>query len=74
MDVNFKRLSIMTDLLKRCGASCIELVHQDFLTVEAGSTDASNVDYILMDPTCSGSGKYCCSNLLQKIALTTKKL
>ncbi|XP_059141753.1 28S rRNA (cytosine-C(5))-methyltransferase-like [Physella acuta] len=56
MDVNFKRLNIMSDLLKRSGASCIELVHQDFLTVEASSSDASNIDYILMDPTCSGSG------------------
>ncbi|GFR79785.1 ribosomal RNA small subunit methyltransferase F [Elysia marginata] len=56
LDRDFKRLSTMTRLVGNSGATCVELIHQDFLTVEPTSADAEAIKFILVDPSCSGSG------------------
>ncbi|XP_020641827.3 28S rRNA (cytosine-C(5))-methyltransferase [Pogona vitticeps] len=55
-DLDAKRLATMNTMLVRSGATCCELAHQDFLTTDPGDSKYSKVQYILLDPSCSGSG------------------
>ncbi|XP_020796475.2 probable 28S rRNA (cytosine-C(5))-methyltransferase isoform X2 [Boleophthalmus pectinirostris] len=59
LDLDPKRLSTMSTLLLRAGATCQTLQHQDFLKVDPQSPEYSEVEYILLDPSCSGSGMVC---------------
>lgn len=47
----------MATLLARAGVSCCELAEKDFLTVSPSDQRYSQVQYILLDPSCSGSGE-----------------
>lgn len=58
-DLDAKRLSTMATLLLRAGVTCHQLSHQDFLKVDPQSPEYSEVEYILLDPSCSGSGMVC---------------
>ncbi|XP_053940764.1 28S rRNA (cytosine-C(5))-methyltransferase [Cuculus canorus] len=55
-DVDTKRLATMNTLLMRAGVTAFQLAQQDFLTVDPGDPKYRNVAYILLDPSCSGSG------------------
>ncbi|MBN3293924.1 NSUN5 methyltransferase, partial [Polypterus senegalus] len=55
-DLDPKRLSTMSTLLLRAGVTCQELAHVDFLKVNPEDPKYSQVEYILLDPSCSGSG------------------
>lgn len=55
-DLDAKRLATMSTLLLRAGVTCQELDHQDFLKVDPNSSQFKDVEYILLDPSCSGSG------------------
>ncbi|KAK6473442.1 putative 28S rRNA (cytosine-C(5))-methyltransferase [Huso huso] len=55
-DLDPKRLSTMSTLLLRAGVTCHELANQDFLTLNPEDPRYSQVEYILLDPSCSGSG------------------
>uniref|UniRef100_A0A8D0G5X0 28S rRNA (cytosine-C(5))-methyltransferase n=1 Tax=Sphenodon punctatus TaxID=8508 RepID=A0A8D0G5X0_SPHPU len=55
-DLDAKRLTTMSTMLMRAGATCYQLAHQDFLAADPGDPKYSNVKYILLDPSCSGSG------------------
>lgn len=56
-DQDAKRLASMATLLARAGVSCCELAEQDFLTVSPSDQRYCQVQYILLDPSCSGSGE-----------------
>ncbi|XP_040009851.1 probable 28S rRNA (cytosine-C(5))-methyltransferase [Xiphias gladius] len=58
-DLDAKRLATMSTLLNRAGVSCQQLANQDFLKVDPGSPQYKDVEYILLDPSCSGSGMVC---------------
>lgn len=58
-DLDAKRLSTMATLLLRAGVTCHQLSHQDFLKVDPQSPEYTEVEYILLDPSCSGSGMVC---------------
>uniref|UniRef100_UPI0037E71662 28S rRNA (cytosine-C(5))-methyltransferase isoform X2 n=1 Tax=Semicossyphus pulcher TaxID=241346 RepID=UPI0037E71662 len=58
-DLDAKRLATMSTLLLRAGVTCQQLAHQDFLKVDPDSSQFKNVEYILLDPSCSGSGMVC---------------
>ncbi|TRY92370.1 hypothetical protein DNTS_012358 [Danionella cerebrum] len=58
-DLDAKRLSTMSTLLLRAGVTCHQLANQDFLTVDPQSSEYKEVKYILLDPSCSGSGMVC---------------
>lgn len=68
-DLDAKRLSTMSTLLLRAGVTCHQLANQDFLKVDPQSSEYKEVEYILLDPSCSGSGNYyvkmnhCISNI-----------
>ncbi|XP_054905867.1 probable 28S rRNA (cytosine-C(5))-methyltransferase [Poeciliopsis prolifica] len=58
-DLDGKRLSTMSTLLLRAGVSCHQLANRDFLTVDPDDPQYKDVEYILLDPSCSGSGMVC---------------
>lgn len=47
----------MATLLARAGVSCCEVAEKDFLTVSPSDQRYGQVQYILLDPSCSGSGE-----------------
>ncbi|XP_033642361.1 probable 28S rRNA (cytosine-C(5))-methyltransferase [Asterias rubens] len=51
-----KRLSLMSRLTKPTGATNLDLTNHDFLKVNPTDEKFRNVNYILLDPSCSGSG------------------
>ncbi|NXN37379.1 NSUN5 methyltransferase, partial [Rhinoptilus africanus] len=55
-DVDTKRLATMNTMLMRAGVTSFQLAQQDFLTVDPADPKYSKVTYILLDPSCSGSG------------------
>uniref|UniRef100_A0A8C3WZP3 28S rRNA (cytosine-C(5))-methyltransferase n=1 Tax=Catagonus wagneri TaxID=51154 RepID=A0A8C3WZP3_9CETA len=55
-DLDAKRLASMATLLARAGVSCCELAERDFLAVSPSDQRYRQVQYILLDPSCSGSG------------------
>ncbi|NXX29861.1 NSUN5 methyltransferase, partial [Nicator chloris] len=55
-DVDPKRVATMSTLLTRAGVTGCQLAQQDFLTVDPRDPKYSRVTYILLDPSCSGSG------------------
>ncbi|XP_055064031.2 28S rRNA (cytosine-C(5))-methyltransferase [Misgurnus anguillicaudatus] len=58
-DLDAKRLATMSTLLLRAGVTCQQLANQDFLKVDPQSSEYKEVKYILLDPSCSGSGMVC---------------
>ncbi|KAJ3586371.1 hypothetical protein NHX12_012770 [Muraenolepis orangiensis] len=58
-DLDAKRLSTMSTLLLRAGVRCHQLANRDFLKVDTGDPEFKDVEYILLDPSCSGSGMVC---------------
>ncbi|XP_020493834.2 probable 28S rRNA (cytosine-C(5))-methyltransferase [Labrus bergylta] len=58
-DLDAKRLATMSTLLLRAGVTCQQLANQDFLKVDHDSSQFKDVEYILLDPSCSGSGMVC---------------
>lgn len=56
-DIDTKRLSTMSTLLLRAGVTCHQLANEDFLKVDPLSPAYKDVKHILLDPSCSGSGK-----------------
>lgn len=62
-DLDARRLATMSTLLLRAGITCQQLAHKDFLKVDADNPEYKDVEYILLDPSCSGSGM-----LLNKLA------
>lgn len=56
-DLDAGRLASMATLLARAGVSCCELAEQDFLAVSPSDQRYRQVQYILLDPSCSGSGE-----------------
>lgn len=55
-DLDAKRVATMSTLLLRAGVTCHQLAHQDFLKVDPDCPKYKDVEYILLDPSCSGSG------------------
>ncbi|XP_013857167.1 28S rRNA (cytosine-C(5))-methyltransferase [Austrofundulus limnaeus] len=58
-DLDAKRLATMSTLLLRAGVTCHQLANQDFLKVDPDCPQYKDVEYILLDPSCSGSGMMC---------------
>ncbi|XP_065656856.1 28S rRNA (cytosine-C(5))-methyltransferase isoform X2 [Hydra vulgaris] len=55
-DLDFNRLKLMQKLLKKSACTSVKTKHQDFLKVQHCHPLYSKVEYILLDPSCSGSG------------------
>jgi putative methyltransferase len=48
------RFTVLKERLKRAGATCVSPVLSDFIQINPG--DYGDTEYILVDPSCSGSG------------------
>ncbi|CAI2170921.1 9668_t:CDS:2 [Funneliformis geosporum] len=55
-DLDKKRLRLLEKLTQKAGCKNIEAVHGSFLDVDPLDERYSKVEYILLDPSCSGSG------------------
>ncbi|RIA97350.1 S-adenosyl-L-methionine-dependent methyltransferase [Glomus cerebriforme] len=55
-DLDKKRLKLLEKLTQKAGCKNIEAVHGSFLDVDPLDKKYSKVEYILLDPSCSGSG------------------
>ncbi|XP_026501597.2 28S rRNA (cytosine-C(5))-methyltransferase [Vanessa tameamea] len=51
---NEDRYKTLCDFVERTGSKCVETLHKDSLEIRRG--DCDDVEYILLDPSCSGSG------------------
>ncbi|XP_077283877.1 uncharacterized protein LOC143909659 isoform X2 [Arctopsyche grandis] len=49
-----KRFDVLSQFVEASGATCVKLINKDVTLLRR--TDCPNVDYILLDPSCSGSG------------------
>lgn len=64
MEIDAKRFEILCSQIKTTHAFCVKPIKQDALTLDPQRY--LDVEYILVDPSCSGSGKILLS-LLSKI-------
>ena len=55
-DISSRRLKTMDKLLKKAGVTNCETINSDFLKIPHADEKFQNVDCILVDPSCSGSG------------------
>lgn len=50
-----RRFKTLCDFVEVTNSRCVETINKDALTVD--STQCPNIEYILVDPSCSGSGE-----------------
>jgi len=55
-DLDRKRLEVLKKQTKKVAAENVDAIHQDFLKTNPSEDRFVNVKYILLDPSCSGSG------------------
>ncbi|KAI5634669.1 16S rRNA methyltransferase rsmB/F domain-containing protein [Phthorimaea operculella] len=49
-----RRYHTLCDFVEKTGSKCVETLHKDALELKRGDYD--DVEYIILDPSCSGSG------------------
>lgn len=54
VEFNTKRFVSLNKMVESSGATCVKTINRDVITLT--SQDCPNVDYVLIDPSCSGSG------------------
>lgn len=54
-EMNEKRFGLLNEFVEKSGATCVTTLQKDVLTLK--SDECPDVEYILVDPSCSGSGK-----------------
>ncbi|XP_026742575.1 probable 28S rRNA (cytosine-C(5))-methyltransferase [Trichoplusia ni] len=65
---NEKRYQTLSEFVVRTGSTCVETFHKDSLEIKRGDMD--DVEYILLDPSCSGSGMdFCVHNYIESTRL-----
>ncbi|ORX55467.1 S-adenosyl-L-methionine-dependent methyltransferase [Piromyces finnis] len=55
-DLDKRRLGLLKRLTTKAGCSCIEPLNENFLEADPNDPKYADVEYILLDPSCSGSG------------------
>jgi len=51
-----RRCNTLKSMMEHLGATCVIVEHKDFTDIDPASHP--DVEYILVDPSCSGSGKH----------------
>lgn len=62
VEFNTKRFESLNKMVECSGATCIKTINRDVITLTA--KDCPDVEYVLIDPSCSGSGKCCIAKML----------
>ena len=57
-DLDARRAETMRRMCAKAGASCVQIASCDFLEVDAHDLKYANVEYVIVDPSCSGSGEH----------------
>ncbi|XP_030764174.1 probable 28S rRNA (cytosine-C(5))-methyltransferase [Sitophilus oryzae] len=60
-----KRFDVLNKIVETSGSKCIKAINKDVL--ECNSSDFPDVEYILVDPSCSGSG------MVDRVEMTLSK-
>ncbi|XP_058968002.2 28S rRNA (cytosine-C(5))-methyltransferase-like [Pocillopora verrucosa] len=55
-DSDRKRLTVMQTLMKKAGVECVTMTNCSFLEINPLGEKYTEVQYIVVDPSCSGSG------------------
>lgn len=55
VEMDERRFKTLCDFIELTNSTCVETINKDALTVD--SKQCPNIEYILVDPSCSGSGK-----------------
>jgi len=55
-DLDKRRLGLLKRLTSKAGCTCIEPINENFLETDPNDPKYAKVEYILLDPSCSGSG------------------
>ncbi|RKP25465.1 S-adenosyl-L-methionine-dependent methyltransferase [Syncephalis pseudoplumigaleata] len=55
-DLDARRLELLQRMTSKANCQIITPVHQSFLEIDPTAKDYARVEYILLDPSCSGSG------------------
>ncbi|XP_063377769.1 28S rRNA (cytosine-C(5))-methyltransferase [Cydia fagiglandana] len=58
VEQNEQRYKTLCDFVEKTGSKCVETINKDALALRRGDYD--DVEYILLDPSCSGSGMELC--------------
>ncbi|XP_056633844.1 28S rRNA (cytosine-C(5))-methyltransferase [Diorhabda sublineata] len=53
-EMNQKRFEVLKTIVSSCGATCVKTINKDVLSCT--KEDFNGVEYILVDPSCSGTG------------------
>ncbi|XP_073944343.1 nop2/Sun-like domain containing protein 5 [Choristoneura fumiferana] len=65
---NEKRYQTLCDFVAKTGSKCVQTIHKDALEIRRGDYD--DVEYVLLDPSCSGSGmEFCVHNYIEEARL-----
>ena len=58
VDKDAHRLTTMNTLTLKAGVVCVQLIHSDFLRINPDDPAYAEVEYAIVDPSCSGSGMF----------------
>ncbi|KAL4714143.1 hypothetical protein ACJJTC_008497 [Scirpophaga incertulas] len=61
---NEERFKILCDFVEKTGSKCVETLNRDSLDIKRGELE--DVEYIILDPSCSGSGMELCVQQLYR--------
>ncbi|PVU88321.1 hypothetical protein BB561_005913 [Smittium simulii] len=70
-DLDNNRLDTLIKQTNLAGCNCIEARCSSFLDIDPNSAESAKIDYILLDPSCSGSGIVSRSNDLVDSLIST---
>lgn len=56
VEFNMNRFESLNKVVETAGATCVKTINRDVISLT--SRDFEDVEYILIDPSCSGSGKF----------------
>lgn len=65
VEIDAKRFKTLFGQIQKTHSFCVEPLNQDALTLDP--KQYSHVEYILVDPTCSGSGKEFFNKIILKL-------
>ncbi|KAK3705446.1 hypothetical protein QZH41_019899 [Actinostola sp. cb2023] len=55
-DIDNRRLTVMKKLMHTAGVKCLTMKNMSFLKVDPNAKEYQDIEYIVVDPSCSGSG------------------